>query len=53
MNLADGAGGVLGPVCPEAEVPTSGASHDRETINTYPAWMRILEKYREELETSQ
>ena len=53
MNLADAAGGVLDPVCPETEVPTSCANHNSETRNTCPAWMRILEKYREELETSQ
>ncbi len=53
VNLADAAGGVLDPVCRETEVPTSCANHNSETRNSCPAWMRILEKYREELNISQ
>ena len=49
MNLADAAGGVLGPVCPETEVPTSCANHNSETRDTCPIRMRIVEKYGEEL----
>lgn len=52
VNLADAAGGVVDPVCPETEVPTSCTNHNSETRNTWLAWMRILEKYGEELQSS-
>jgi hypothetical protein len=42
VNRADVAAGVLDPVWPESEGPTSCANHNSETSDTWPALMGIL-----------